>query len=213
VLAQLDHLFSDPALVRGLGQIFSLFGGGGGVAAGGGAGGVAAPAPAAPVAPEPMVSQGQQGGLAPDPSAITRRYSATPVPHPVLGGGRPHPGVDIRARAGDPVLARISGQVDFAGRASGYGGVVVLGGDYLADGTTRAFTLQGHLADLQVERGAYVLRGDVLGFAARRLTPDIGTATGPHEHLGVYLLPPGAAYQMPSPFHFDPMEFDWSQVR
>jgi murein DD-endopeptidase MepM/ murein hydrolase activator NlpD len=157
------------------------------------------------------LSQSGQGGLAPQPGDITSPYSPARE-HPVLGTVRPHTGVDIRTRGGAPVVARINGQVDYAGRATGYGGTVVIGGDYLRDGTTRVFTLQGHLTNLQVERGAYVLRGDVVGFAATS-RPDIGTATGPHEHLGLYLLPPGAAYQMPSPYHVDPMGFDWTQLR
>jgi RHS repeat-associated protein len=156
-------------------------------------------------------SQGREGGLEPQPGEITSPYSPARE-HPVLGTVRPHTGVDIRTPGGDPVRARISGQVDFAGRATGYGGTLVIGGDYLRDGTTRVFTLQGHLTDFQVERGAYVLRGDIVGFAATR-RPDIGTATAPHEHLGLYLLPRGATFQMPSPYHVDPMTFDWTQLR
>ena len=66
-------------------------------------------------------------------------------------------GIEIAAGAGDSVRAVARGQVRFAGWFRGYGKIVIVdhGGGY--------FTVSGHLADIYVEVGHIVDRGDTLG--------------------------------------------------
>ena len=94
--------------------------------------------------------------------------------HPLLGYRRPHPGVDISANAGSPVVATGSGRVVFAGRESGYGRLVEV--DHGHGYRTR----YAHLAGTNVRVGQQVERGDLLGEVGRT-----GLATGPNLHYEV----------------------------
>lgn len=94
--------------------------------------------------------------------------------HPLLGVRRPHPGVDISADAGAPVVATGAGRVVFAGRESGYGRLVEVehGFGYR--------TRYAHLARVKVGVGQRLERGEVLGEVGRS-----GLTTGPNLHYEV----------------------------
>jgi murein DD-endopeptidase MepM/ murein hydrolase activator NlpD len=91
--------------------------------------------------------------------------------HPILGIARPHLGVDYAAPYGTPVHAAADGKVQFAGRKSDYGNLVILshGGVYQ--------TYYGHLQNFGrgIRTGRYVRQGDDIGNVGAT-----GLATGPH---------------------------------
>jgi murein DD-endopeptidase MepM/ murein hydrolase activator NlpD len=85
-----------------------------------------------------------------------------------------HPGQDIRAERGTPVVVAANGTVVFAGTQSGYGQMVeVSHGDGL---TTR----YAHLSKLEVTVGQEIARGTLVG-----LVGSTGRSTGPHLHYEV----------------------------
>ena len=94
--------------------------------------------------------------------------------HPVLGGRRPHKGVDLADPTGTPVHATADGVIGKAERFSGYGLYVQIehGGDIE--------TRYGHMSRLNVAAGQLVHKGDVIGFVGAT-----GRATGPHLHYEV----------------------------
>jgi murein DD-endopeptidase MepM/ murein hydrolase activator NlpD len=92
---------------------------------------------------------------------------------PYGGGPEWHPGVDILAAYGTPVRATAAGEVVFAGRARGYGALVVL--DHGA-----ATTRYAHLSAIWVRVGQRVPRGESLGALG-----GTGRATAPHLHYEV----------------------------
>jgi murein DD-endopeptidase MepM/ murein hydrolase activator NlpD len=93
--------------------------------------------------------------------------------HPILQQWRAHKGVDYGAPTGTRVKATGDGVVEFVGRQSGYGNVVVLrhGGGIM--------TTYGHLSRFAngVRKGARVGQGELVGFVGQT-----GWATGPHLH-------------------------------
>jgi murein DD-endopeptidase MepM/ murein hydrolase activator NlpD len=91
------------------------------------------------------------------------------------GDGREvHPGIDIHARYGMPVSAGGDGQVVFAGRDPGYGGLVIVAH------AGNVATLYGHLSAIYVRDGQSVKRGQPLGAVGAS-----GRATGAHLHYEV----------------------------
>jgi len=91
------------------------------------------------------------------------------------GEGREmHPGIDISAHYGMPVRAAGSGEVTFAGRDSGYGGLVVVAHGGKLD------TLYAHLSALYVREGQRVHGGQAIGAVGAT-----GRATGAHLHYEV----------------------------
>jgi hypothetical protein len=94
--------------------------------------------------------------------------------HPLLGYRRPHPGVDISADYGSPVVATGAGRVTFAGQERGYGRLVEI--DH-GDGYR---TRYAHLSGVKVGVGQRVQRGDPIGEVGRS-----GLATGPNLHYEV----------------------------
>ncbi len=96
--------------------------------------------------------------------------------HPVLQVNRPHPGLDISAVAGTPILASAAGRVTFAGTRTGYGKTVEI--DHGFGYKTR----YAHAGSIQVKRGQRVDRGDVLGEVGKT-----GLATAPHLHYEVMI--------------------------
>lgn len=95
---------------------------------------------------------------------------------PFTRRSRFHSGVDIKARWGDPVGASEAGIVQFAGWYHGYGNLIIVahGG-----GVT---THYAHLSSFDVEPGARVARGTIIGRAG-----STGRATSPHLHYEVRL--------------------------
>jgi len=74
-----------------------------------------------------------------------------------------HSGVQFAAAEGTPVWAVHDGTVAYTGPFSGYGNLVIV------DHGAQTFTLYGQLGASQVERGAKVERGHILGSAGRIL--------------------------------------------
>ncbi|MDR1475170.1 MAG: M23 family metallopeptidase [Holosporales bacterium] len=96
--------------------------------------------------------------------------------HPILGYSCKHKGVDISARFGAAIRAASNGHVKFVGRRARYGKIVCLShaGEYS--------TLYAHMSKFasNIRPGAYVARGQVIGFVGRS-----GLTTGSHVHFEV----------------------------
>ncbi len=101
---------------------------------------------------------------------ITSRFSYRRV-HPILGGVRPHLGVDYGAPTGTPVIAVATGTVVSAGRSGGSGNMIRL------RHTNGYETYYLHLSAFAggVRRGARVAQGQVIGRVG-----STGLSTGPH---------------------------------
>jgi murein DD-endopeptidase MepM/ murein hydrolase activator NlpD len=93
---------------------------------------------------------------------------------PFTGRAKFHSGVDIKARWGESVGASQPGVIQFAGWYHGYGNLIIInhGG-----GVT---THYAHLSSFDVEVGARVERGQIVGRAG-----STGRATSPHLHYEV----------------------------
>jgi murein DD-endopeptidase MepM/ murein hydrolase activator NlpD len=87
-----------------------------------------------------------------------------------------HPGLDISADYGQPVLATGDANVVSAGRNGAYGNMVILDHGF---GIT---TKYGHLSRISVVEGQRVKRGDVIG-----LVGSTGRSTGAHLHYEVWM--------------------------
>jgi murein DD-endopeptidase MepM/ murein hydrolase activator NlpD len=105
------------------------------------------------------------------------------------GGAEFHPGQDIAAPRGTPVLAPAEGRVVEAGWKNGYGQTVVI--DHGNGLTTR----YGHLSRIEVTAGEELKRGDQLG-----LVGSTGRSTGPHLHYEVRVgeLPVSPQHYLPA---------------
>jgi len=90
----------------------------------------------------------------------------------------PHTGLDIAAPQGTPVLVPQAGLVVLADELFYSGNTVVL------DHGCGLFSYYGHLSRIEVQAGAMVRRGQVLG-----LVGATGRVTGPHLHWTVRLGP------------------------
>ena len=95
--------------------------------------------------------------------------------HPIFGDQRFHAGTDIAAEQGTPVLAAQDGVVAAADYAGGYGLMVVLQHDLEE---TQLESRYAHLAEIFVESGTEVKKGDIVG-----LVGSTGNSTGPHLHF------------------------------
>lgn len=94
--------------------------------------------------------------------------------HPVLGGRRPHEGVDLAGPVGTPVHATGDGVIGRADWFSGYGLFVEI------EHSSQLETRYGHMSRLNVAAGQFVHRGDVIGYIGTT-----GRTTGPHLHYEV----------------------------
>ena len=103
-------------------------------------------------------------------SRISSRFSKARN-HPILGGVRPHYGVDYAAPTGTPIWAVADGTVDSCGWNSGFGNQVILrhGNGYV--------TCYGHLSAYGsgIRRGVRVRQKQVIGYVG-----STGMSTGPH---------------------------------
>ena len=95
--------------------------------------------------------------------------------HPIQKRWKAHLGTDFGAKRGTPILAVAKGKVVFAGWKGGYGKVIKIKHD---DGYV---SLYAHQSRLKVKKGAFVSKGDIIGFVG-----STGRSTGPHLHFGVY---------------------------
>lgn len=95
--------------------------------------------------------------------------------HPVLRISRPHKGIDIAARVGEPILAPAKGVVRRAGhRVGGYGNTVEIDHGY---GFTTRFA---HASRILVRTGQRVERGEIIAEVGAT-----GLVSGPHLHYEV----------------------------
>lgn len=111
--------------------------------------------------------------LFPTAGTLSSRFSKARL-HPIMNEVLPHPGIDIAAPRGTPVVAAGRGRVVRAGWASGYGQMVEIDHGF---GYT---TLYAHASRLLVRVGQEVDRGDVIAQVGRT-----GTATANHLHYEV----------------------------
>lgn len=107
---------------------------------------------------------------------------------PVTGKKRLHTGIDFAAPSGTPILAVADGEVFFAGKADGYGHIILINhtidGQQVSSGYAHMFGDQ-----IYVEHGDHVTAGQHIA--------DIGTSgntTGPHLHFEIR---PGGGWSDP----------------
>jgi len=93
---------------------------------------------------------------------------------PFTGARDFHPGLDISADKGTPILATAAGKVELAAPSGDYGNLVIVDHGY------GLVTRYGHLSKFAVWAGREVKRGEVLGYVG-----STGRATGPHLHYEV----------------------------
>ncbi len=89
----------------------------------------------------------------------------------------PHRGLDLQAALGDPVRAAAPGRIVLA--ADHYYG----GRSVFLDHGLGVFTVYMHLDEFKVRQGDMIEAGEILGLAGQT-----GRVTGPHLHLGLYVL-------------------------
>ena len=91
-----------------------------------------------------------------------------------LRRGRPHQGVDLPLKTGDPIYAAFDGKVRYSGyNGGGYGNLVVI------RHTNGLETYYGHLSERGVEAGDWVVAGQQIGLGG-----STGRSSGPHLHFG-----------------------------
>jgi murein DD-endopeptidase MepM/ murein hydrolase activator NlpD len=95
-------------------------------------------------------------------------------PDPITGEAGYHTGLDISTPKGQPVYATADGTVRSASYSGDYGNFLVLEHNF---GLT---TRYGHLSRFNVKPGAFVRRGDVVGFVG-----STGRSTGAHLHYEI----------------------------
>ncbi|MCR4829779.1 MAG: peptidoglycan DD-metalloendopeptidase family protein [Bacteroidales bacterium] len=98
---------------------------------------------------------------------------------------RPHRGVDILVRIGDPVRACFPGVVRVACPMGGYGNCIVIRHENGLE------TVYGHLSKVMVKPRQIVNAGDVIGLGG-----NTGRSTGPHLHFEVR-------------FQYEPFDPEW----
>ncbi len=118
--------------------------------------------------------------------------------HPILKKQEYHPGLDMRAKAGEKVVAPADGIIEFAGyhKKSGYGNLIIL------DHNLGFKTLYAHLSKVLVTKGQFVKKGQAIG-----LVGNTGLSTGYHLHYGVMYL-----QKFLNPYYFvkwDSKNFDY----
>ncbi len=110
--------------------------------------------------------------ISPVRGILTSRYGTRR--DPITGRRAFHPGVDISAPPGKPVVATADGVVTRSGRNGGLGRAVFIAHGF---GMESRF---GHLSETAVSPGQKVSRGDVVGYVG-----NTGRATGYHLHYEV----------------------------
>lgn len=92
--------------------------------------------------------------------------------HPIMNDWRQHKGIDFAASSGTPVRSVGDGVVDFAGRQTGYGNIVII------NHRNNQSTAYAHLSRIDVREGQSVSQGQFVGAVGAT-----GWATGPHLHF------------------------------
>ena len=146
------------------------------------------------------VAQKSVGG--PDPG-FTEGYAQTPGAHDYLYYDG-HDGYDYGLYY-EPVAAAAGGRVMLAGWAVPSCHSCLSGLTVEIDHGNGLLSYYGHLSEIDVAKGQYVVRGQVLGRSGMT-----GTATGPHLHFGVYYIngtgpvdPYGWSGSFPDPYTHD----------
>lgn len=106
---------------------------------------------------------------------LSSRFSRNRL-HPIHDRRQPHPGIDIHAPKGSPIVAAANGIVRSARWRRGYGYTVEI------DHGFGLSTLYAHASKLLVKSGQKVRRGDVVAQVG-----STGISTGPHLHYEVRL--------------------------
>ena len=88
--------------------------------------------------------------------------------------GKPHRGIDLRGKTGDPIYAIQDGKVEIARKMYFEGKFTVINHGH------NIFSLYMHQSKLLVKEGDFVKKGDLIGRIG-----STGMSTGPHLHLGV----------------------------
>ncbi len=89
-------------------------------------------------------------------------------------GSEFHPGIDIAAGIGTPVVATADGEVEKTGWSGGYGNIVQINHGNGIE------TIYGHNSRIAVSVGQSVKKGQVISYAG-----STGRSTGPHVHYEV----------------------------
>lgn len=127
---------------------------------------------------------GKGAYFAPDGKSRRRAFLASPLEfsritsgfamrfHPIRQTWRAHNGVDYGAPTGTAVKSIGDGQVEFAGRQSGYGNVI-----FVDHGAGKS-SVYAHLSRIDVRQGQRIEQGQRIGAVGAT-----GMATGPHLHF------------------------------
>ncbi|MCB9813992.1 peptidoglycan DD-metalloendopeptidase family protein [Candidatus Nomurabacteria bacterium] len=99
----------------------------------------------------------------------------------VYGGRAYHPGVDLGAPRGTPILAPLTGTVRAIGNTDAVPGCYSWGKWTLIDHANGLSTLYAHQDVIGVSPGQKVNTGDIIGYVG-----NTGYSTGPHLHFTVY---------------------------
>jgi Peptidase family M23 len=118
---------------------------------------------------------------------LSSRFARARI-HPIYHDARPHPGIDIAAPMGTPVLAAAGGTVIHVSTETGYGKMVTVDHGY------GVVTRYAHLSKILVREGQRVGRGDEIA-----LVGNTGIATAPHLHYEVIV---GGQHQDPLSYIF-----------
>ena len=94
--------------------------------------------------------------------------------HPIFNEARPHPGIDVSAPMGTPILAPASGRVVDVRVKTGYGKTVTI------DHGFGVVTMFAHCSRINARVGQWVARGEKIAEVG-----NTGIATGPHLHYEV----------------------------
>lgn len=95
--------------------------------------------------------------------------------HPLFNEVRPHYGIDISSRRGNPIVATAAGRVTEAGWKSGHGNYVEI------DHGHGVVTTYSHCSRILVKAGQQVQRGDTVA-----LVGSTGFSVAPHVHYEVH---------------------------
>ena len=98
--------------------------------------------------------------------------------HPITKKREFHQGLDIKTRAGVPVIAAADGTVEQVKKEGYWGNIIEIN-----HGTSRFKTLYAHLKGYAdgIKVGEKVVRGQIIGYVG-----NTGRSTGAHLHYGVY---------------------------
>jgi hypothetical protein len=111
--------------------------------------------------------------IMPTQGFLSSRFARARI-HPIYHEARPHPGIDISAPMGTPIMATAAGVVIDVGTATGYGKIVMIDHGY------GLVTRYAHLSKALVREGQRVTRGQEIA-----LVGNTGITTAPHLHYEV----------------------------